>query len=389
MSLSMEEIPILGTRNGGQRGGGPGNALCGNGDFGWEIGALTRPLGNAVVFSGSPPLVTFTGGSLPNWWRYALLWMDRKRWGRALCKKWCIMESSTGDMQLIAESYFKLGNTDSWRMTRLPIFLPDGIKGNSIVIWLELRPIFAGQEIRTEDTYWSYFDIAGQKGTGKWTAEAALGGKRSVDFWITEAVHACFSSAMASTNASKRRLWYRSFENNDIPWTCRAYRIYCDTPYMLRNWFLCTGILFVEKSFRALSMEFRLRHVNKFGEGLYYPFRFSGANYPAYHALPGLKNLLFDDFFRNRILEALAPHVEKDYGRLSVGVAFRFLAWLPSFHIFRRFADRTFFWVNLIQAQRIISVLIRMKRTDMERVTILPYRLEWNGRECFQWTYNA
>ena len=108
---------------------------------------------------------------------------------------------------------------------------------------------------RVRDTDGGYLldrilDIAGQKGTGKWTAEAALEESDPLTL-ITEAVHARFLSAMADER-SKASALYRS-ENNDI-------HEHAGLPDLLRH-ALCTGILFVEKSFRALSMEFRLRHV--------------------------------------------------------------------------------------------------------------------------------
>ncbi len=139
--------------------------------------------------------------------------------------------------------------------------------------------------------------------------------------------------------------------------------------------FLCTGILFVEKSFRALSMEFRLRHVAKYlAEGpCIIRSVFLEQITRAYHALPGLEKLTFRRFFPKPNTRGFAC-MEKDYGRLSV-------EWHSDslhgcrFDVFRRLrTERSS--ANLIQAQRDYFGAHTYERTDMERGTI--FHTDWN-----------
>ncbi len=94
-------------------------------------------------------------------------------------------------------------------------------------------------------------------------------------------------------------------------------------------------------------------------EGLYYPFRFLEQITRAYHALPGLENLLFDDFFRNRILEALPAWRKITADCLLSGIPIPCMAAALTYFDGLR-TERSS--ANLIQAQRdYFGALIRMK----------------------------
>lgn len=135
-------------------------------------------------------------------------------------------------MQLIAESYFMLRKYGQLENDEIADIFAGWNKGelNSYLIGI------TADICRVRDTDGGYLldrilDIAGQKGTGKWTAEAALEESDPLTL-ITEAVHARFLSPWP-TNARRRRLCIEVkimiFMNMPV------YRIYCDTPYMLRN----------------------------------------------------------------------------------------------------------------------------------------------------------
>lgn len=182
-------------------------------------------------------------------------------------------------------------------------------------------------------------DIAGQKGTGKWTAEAALEESDPLTL-ITEAVHARFLSAMADER-SKASALYRS-ENNDI-------HEHAGLPDLLRHALYASKLISYAQGFSLLKKASEHYQWNlDYGmlakiwrKGCIIRSVFLEQITRAYHALPGLENLLFDDFFPKPNTRGFAC-MEKDYGRLSV-------EWHSDslhgcrFDIFRRFADRTFF----------------------------------------------
>lgn len=126
---------------------------------------------------------------------------------------------------------------------------------------------------------------------------------------ITEAVHARFLSAMADER-SKASALYRS-ENNDI-------HEHAGLPDLLRHALYASKLISYAQGFSLLKKASEHYQWNlDYGmlakiwrKGCIIRSVFLEQITRAYHALPGLENLLFDDFFRNRILEAL-PHGER------------------------------------------------------------------------------
>ena len=187
----------------------------GTGISGGEIGALTGP---SVMPGGSPaawPLV-----------KDLLQGIAAKLDDGTPCCEWIGSGGAGhyvkmvhngieyGDMQLIAESYFMLRKYGQLENDEIADIFAGWNKGelNSYLIGI------TADICRVRDTDGGYLldrilDIAGQKGTGKWTAEAALEESDPLTL-ITEAVHARFLSAMADER-SKASALYRS-ENNDI-----------------------------------------------------------------------------------------------------------------------------------------------------------------------------
>ena len=165
----------------------------GTGISGGEIGALTGP---SVMPGGSPaawPLV-----------KDLLQGIAAKLDDGTPCCEWIGSGGAGhyvkmvhngieyGDMQLIAESYFMLRKYGQLENDEIADIFAGWNKGelNSYLIGI------TADICRVRDTDGGYLldrilDIAGQKGTGKWTAEAALEESDPLTL-ITEAVHARF-----------------------------------------------------------------------------------------------------------------------------------------------------------------------------------------------------
>ncbi len=138
MSYRWRKFDFRDTGTAGERGGGPGNALCGNGDFGWRNRSFDRP---SVMPGGSPaawPLVKdLLQGIAANWMTVTPCceWIGSGGAGHYV--KMVHNGIEYGDMQLIAESYFMLRKYGQLENDEIAIFLPDGIKGklNSNLMW--------------------------------------------------------------------------------------------------------------------------------------------------------------------------------------------------------------------------------------------------------------
>lgn len=245
-----------------------------------------------------------------------------------------------GDMQLIAESYFMLRKYGQLENDEIADIFAGWNKGelNSYLIGI------TADICRVRDTDGGYLldrilDIAGQKGTGKWTAEAALEESDPLTL-ITEAVHARFLSAMADER-SKASALYRS-ENNDI-------HEHAGLPDLLRHALYASKLISYAQGFSLLKKASEHYQWNlDYGmlakiwrKGCIIRSVFLEQITRAYHALPGLENLLFDDFFRNRILEALPAWRKITADCLLSGIPIPCMA--AALTYFDGFADRTFF----------------------------------------------
>ena len=289
-----------------------------------------------------------------------------------------------GDMQLIAESYFMLRKYGQLENDEIADIFAGWNKGelNSYLIGI------TADICRVRDTDGGYLldrilDIAGQKGTGKWTAEAALEESDPLTL-ITEAVHARFLSAMADER-SKASALYRS-ENNDI-------HEHAGLPDLLRHALYASKLISYAQGFSLLKKASEHYQWNlDYGmlakiwrKGCIIRSVFLEQITRAYHALPGLENLLFDDFFRNRILEALPAWRKITADCLLSGIPIPCMAAALTYFDGLR-TERSS--ANLIQAQRDYFGAHTYERTDMERGQF--FHTDWNETGGnVSGTYNA
>lgn len=290
-----------------------------------------------------------------------------------------------GDMQLIAESYFmlkkywKLGNNEiadvfeGWNKGEL----------NSYLIGI------TAEICRKHDADGSYLldhilDVAGQKGTGKLTATAALEESDPLTL-ITEAVHARFLSAMPDEREKAAGL-YR-------PETNTGEQERQGEPEKLRHALYASKLISYAQGFSLLrrasvdygwNLDYGML-AKIWREGCIIRSVFLEQITRAYHSLPQLENLLFDDFFRTRIEEALPSWRKITADCLSAGVPVPCMA-----------AALTYFdglctlhsSANLIQAQRDYFGAHTYERTDAPRGQF--FHTDWNDTGGIaSGTYNA
>ena len=201
---------------------------------------------------------------------------------------------------------------------------------------------------------------------------------------ITEAVHARFLSAMADER-SKASALYRS-ENNDI-------HEHAGLPDLLRHALYASKLISYAQGFSLLKKASEHYQWNlDYGmlakiwrKGCIIRSVFLEQITRAYHALPGLENLLFDDFFRNRILEALPAWRKITADCLLSGIPIPCMAAALTYFDGLR-TERSS--ANLIQAQRDYFGAHTYERTDMERGQF--FHTDWNETGGnVSGTYNA
>lgn len=278
-----------------------------------------------------------------------------------------------GDMQLIAESYYIL--KESWQLNNdeiADVFEAwDRGELNSYLIGI------TAEICRKKDTDGKYLldkivDVAGQKGTGKQTATAALEEGDPLTL-ITEAVHARFLSSIPEER--KRAAEYY------CPEAAVLDRVRIGSADLLCHALYASKLISYAQGFSLLR-----RASEHYGWSLDYGMLakiwrkgciirsvFLEQITRVYDALPGLENLLFDDFFRSRILEALPAwrHVVAEC--LTNGIPIPCMASALTYFDGLRILYSS---ANLIQAQRDYFGAHTYERIDAPKGQF--FHTDWN-----------
>lgn len=278
-----------------------------------------------------------------------------------------------GDMQLIAESYYML--KEYWGLS--PMEIADVFaKWNEGELNSYLIGITA-EICRTPDKDGGYLlehilDVAGQKGTGKLTAAAALEEGDPLTL-ITEAVHARFLSAIPDerkkaafyyASESKQRTGEHPEEIDSLQHALYASKLisYAQGFSLLRrasvhyNWDLNYGMLATIWRKGCIIRSVFLEQITR-----------------AYQLSPELENLLFDDFFRTRILKALPAWRKMASVCLSAGIPIPCMAAALTYFDGMCTAHSS---ANMIQAQRDYFGAHTYERTDAPRGQF--FHTDWN-----------
>lgn len=203
-----------------------------------------------------------------------------------------------GDMQLIAESYFMLkqyGQLQNEEIARVFASWNTG-ELNSYLVGI------TAEICRKKDSDEGYLldhilDVAGQKGTGKLTAEAALEESDPLTL-ITEAVHARFLSAIPDERKKAAAL-YRTGIHPGGREHIRVAELLEHALYASKLVSYAQGFSLLKRASEHYGWQLDYGMLAKiWRKGCIIRSVFLEQITRAYDALPGLENLLFDDFFR-------------------------------------------------------------------------------------------
>lgn len=290
-----------------------------------------------------------------------------------------------GDMQLIAESYAMLKKYWHLENNEIADVFEEWNEGelNSYLIGI------TAEICRKPDAAGGYLldhilDVAGQKGTGKLTAAAALEESDPLTL-ITEAVHARFLSAIPDERKRAAAL-YRS-EANEVR------HDHSEVSGLLRHALYASKLISYAQGFSLLNrasahygweLDFGML-AKIWRKGCIIRSVFLEQITRAYDALPGLENLLFDDFFRTRILEALPSWRRVTAECLVNGIPVPCMAAALTYFDGLRTLQSS---ANLIQAQRDYFGAHTYERTDTPRGQF--FHTDWNETGgIVSGTYNA
>lgn len=288
-----------------------------------------------------------------------------------------------GDMQLISEVYALLKHSKGLDNDAIAIAFEQWNKGelDSFLIEITARIL----RYPDEDGYPlidRILDVAGQKGTGKWSAIAAMDENDPLTL-ITEAVYARLLSALYPERKKAARLYPEPVTVNEDLFVEEVRQAL----YAAKLISYAQGFSLIRQASQAYGWELDFGTIARiWRKGCIIRSVFLQKITEAYHKNPALENLLFDDFFRTKIQSA-APSWRKVVaeGALS-GIA------LPAMSSALSYFDglRTLHSAaNLIQAQRDYFGAHTYERTDRERGHFFHTNWTGEGGKTVSGTYNA
>lgn len=290
-----------------------------------------------------------------------------------------------GDMQLIAESYFMLkqyGQLQNEEIARVFASWNTG-ELNSYLVGI------TAEICRKKDSDEGYLldhilDVAGQKGTGKLTAEAALEDSDPLTL-ITEAVHARFLSAIPDERKKAAAL-YRTGIHPGGREHIRVAELLEHALYASKLVSYAQGFSLLKRASEHYGWQLDYGMLAKiWRKGCIIRSVFLEQITRAYDALPGLENLLFDDFFRTRILEALPAWRQVTADCLLNGIPIPCMSSALTYFDGLTTAHSS---ANVIQAQRDYFGAHTYERTDKPRGEF--FHTDWNETGGItSGTYNA
>ncbi|MEG0796180.1 MAG: decarboxylating NADP(+)-dependent phosphogluconate dehydrogenase [Odoribacter sp.] len=278
-----------------------------------------------------------------------------------------------GDMQLIAESYFMLKTY--WELENIEIaeVLEEWNRGelNSYLMGITAE-ICRRWEPRGGYLLDRILDVAGQKGTGKWTAEAALNENDPLTL-VTEAVYARFLSAMPEERAMAADL-YRSERRDFSPERTGITEGLRHALYASKLVSYAQGFALLRRAAGHYGWTLNYGMIAKiWREGCIIRSAFLEQITQAYDDSPNLENLLFADFFRERIRATLPDWRRVTANCLLAGIPVPCLA--SALTYFDGLCTRHSS-ANLIQAQRDYFGAHTYERTDALRGQF--FHTDWN-----------
>ena len=278
-----------------------------------------------------------------------------------------------GDMQLIAEAYLLLKDYGQLKNDQIAGIFEVWNRGelNSYLTGITSE-ICRMREVDGSFLLDHILDVAGQKGTGKLTAVAALEEGDPLTL-IVEAVLARFLSALPDERKKRQGIIVRRF---GVVWENRkswpsGWDMLCMLPssfLMLRDFLCCGGLLFIMAGGLDYGMLAKI-----WRKGCIIRSVFLEQITRAYENVPELENLLFDDFFRGRMTEVLGAWRKVTATALVNGIPVPCMASALTYFDGLRTSRSS---ANLIQAQRDYFGAHTYERTDASRGVF--FHTDWN-----------
>lgn len=279
-----------------------------------------------------------------------------------------------GDMQLISEAYFLLKNLLGCSAEELKAIFTEWNTGvlNSFLIEIA-ADVFAYKEADGSVLLDKILDVAGQKGTGKWTGISALDLGIPVTL-IAESVFARCLSALKPERLQAATL----FPPRNTPFTGDKKQLIKDIEqalYASKIISYAQGFMLMRAA--AQEMQWKLNYGSIaliWRAGCIIRSRFLNDIKTAYAHAPDLANLLFDPFFQKEI-----AHAEGAYRRV-VAIAVQHGIPIPCFATGLTFFDgyrSAKLPANLIQALRDYFGAHTYERVDKPRGQF--FHTDWSG----------
>lgn len=288
-----------------------------------------------------------------------------------------------GDMQLISEAYSLLKHRKGLDNDALALVFDEWNAGELDSFLIEITAhILRYRDTDGQPLLDKILDVAGQKGTGKWSALAAMDENDPLTL-ITEAVYARLLSALHAERRKASGLYPEPVEVNENLYIEEVRQAL----YAAKLISYAQGFSLLRRASEHYGWELDFGAIARvWRKGCIIRSVFLQKITEAYRKNPELENLLFDDFFRSKIQHAL-PSWRKVVaeGALS-GVA------LPAMSAALTYFDglRTLHSAaNMIQAQRDYFGAHTYERTDHERGSFFHTNWTGEGGNTVSGTYNV
>lgn len=288
-----------------------------------------------------------------------------------------------GDMQLISEAYSLLKNRKGLDDDEMSVVFEEWNKGELDSFLIEItKNILRFRDEDGKPLLDKILDVAGQKGTGKWSAIAAMDESDPLTL-VTEAVYARLLSALYAEREKAAGLYPEPVELGENLFVEEIRQAL----YASKLISYAQGFSLIRRASEHYGWELDYGTIAQiWRKGCIIRSVFLQKITEAYRKNPKLENLLFDDFFRTKIQKAL-PSWRKTVseGALS-GVA------LPAMSSALSYFDglRTLHSAaNLIQAQRDYFGAHTYERTDRERGIFFHTNWTGEGGNTVSGTYNV
>ena len=277
-----------------------------------------------------------------------------------------------GDMQLIAEAYSLLKEGKNSGNSELASVLDTWNTGDLDSFLIEITAnILRFKESDNSYLVDNILDVAGQKGTGKWSAIAAMDQNDPLTL-VTEAVYARMLSGLKSERQKASELYpnhgseVASLPTDDVR----------DALYASKIISYAQGFSLIRRASEHYKWDLNYGAIAQiWRKGCIIRSAFLAKITEAYQHNPLLENLLFDPFFKDKIEKAQPSWRKVVAAGISSGVA------LPSMSAALSYFDglRTLHSsANLIQAQRDYFGAHTYERTDSPRGAF--FHTDWTGK---------